>query len=270
MSQIPFFVTMPHSGEAVPESCSWLKKLPETILMCDVDRYIDVLYEPSLKTLKIESHKTDWHRYAVDLNRIPSDVDETSVIGSKNPAGSFNRGFHWVVTTQNDQLMPQPIDQKHHEELKALIYEPFHASVQSIYKKFKSQGFENVFHLDAHSMPSIGTSMHRDPGERRADIVISDSLGKSCNIKFRDLVIAAYVSAGFKVGYNWPYVGGRLTEQYGQPLQGQHTLQVELNRDLYMDEQTKKLKETHLGVQNKIAKALTYIQSELPSLMKQI
>ena len=270
MSQIPFFVTMPHSGERVPPLCDWLEQLPETVLMCDIDRYIDVLYEPALEKLKITSHKTEWHRYAVDLNRIPSDVDETSVIGSKNPPGTFNRGFHWSVTTLGDPLMPNPISLKQHEELKQMIYDPFHQAVQGIFKNFKSTGHQNIFHLDAHSMPSRGTKMHKDPGEKRADIVVSDFLGKSCNIKFRDLVIAAYAAAGFKVGYNWPYVGGRLTEQYGQPLQGQHTIQVELNRELYMNEATKKLNDSHKNVQIKIANALAYIQSELPSLMKLI
>ena len=153
-----------------------------------------------------------------------------------------------------------------HRELKELIYDPFHEKVQQIYADFKKQGHRHVFHLDAHSMPSVGTQMHRDPGEKRADVVVSDSLGKSCHPHFRDLVISAYVIAGFKVGYNWPYIGGRLTEQYGRPENGQQTIQVELNRDLYMDEKTKKLKSSHLEVQNKIAKVLSYIQSELPNI----
>ena len=91
----------------------------------------------------------------------------------------------------------------------------------------------------------MGTRMHRDPGERRADIVVSDCLGKSCDPHFRDLVIAAYTISGFKVGYNWPYMGGRVTEQYGHPSKGQHAIQVELNRALYMDEKTKKLLPSH-------------------------
>lgn len=266
MSQIPFFVTMPHSGEKVPEGCPWLKSLPEPVLMCDVDRFIDVLYAPGLEQLKIVNHKTEWHRYAVDLNRLPEDIDETSVRGSENPKGSFNRGFHWVVTTYNDTLMPEPMSLQLHNELRDLIYEPFHQAVRGIYGQFKQAGHKNIFHVDAHSMPSVGTPMHKDPGEKRAEIVISDSLGKSCDKKFRDLVIAAYVTAGFKVGYNWPYVGGRLTEQYGKPAAGQHAIQVELNRALYMDEKTKKLKDNYHDVQNKIAKALSYIQSELPHL----
>lgn len=266
MSQIPFFVTMPHSGEKVPDICTWLKDLPEPVLMCDVDRYIDLLYEGNLNSFNIPYHKTEWHRYAVDLNRIPEDVDCSSVEGSLNTAGSFNRGFHWVVTTQNDQLMKAPISFKMHEELRGMIFEPFHAKVRDIYKDFFDKGHESVFHIDAHSMPSLGTKMHRDPGEKRADIVISDSLGKSCHPKFRDLVIAAYVTAGFKVGYNWPYLGGRLTEQYGQPEAGQHVIQVEINRELYMDEVTKQILPSHQDVQKKIALALRYIHSELPNL----
>lgn len=265
MSQIPFFVTMPHSGEKIPDSCDWLKNLPEEILMCDVDRFIDVIYEPLLQEKSITYHKTDWHRYAVDLNRVPEDIDCTSVEGSLNPVGSFNRGFHWVVTTQDHQLLLAPLKREQHNELKTLIYDPFHQKVNEIYNQF----FKNndvVFHLDAHSMPSVGTKMHRDPGERRADIVISDSLGKSCDPRYRDLVIAAYVIAGFKVGYNWPYVGGRLTEQYGRPDLGQHAIQVELNRDLYMDEVSKKIKPSYIDVQKKVAKALSYIKTELPKL----
>ncbi|MFN3697785.1 MAG: N-formylglutamate amidohydrolase [Pseudobdellovibrio sp.] len=263
-----FIVTMPHSGERVPEQCSWLLGLDEKILMCDVDRFIDRIYEPALKQLKIPFHKTEWHRYAVDLNRIPSDIDCDSVQNSSNSSGQYSRGYHWVVTTQNHRLMKSPMSVHMHEELTQLIYDPFHCGVRKLYSSGFAK-FKNVYHLDAHSMPSRGTSQHRDPGELRADIVVSDSLGKSCSNEFRDLVIAAYVTAGFRVGYNWPYVGGRVTEQYGQPLQGQHAIQVELNRMLYMNEESKCILSQHTDVQIKVEKALGYIKSELPKLRRQ-
>jgi N-formylglutamate deformylase len=268
--QIPFFITMPHSGEKIPDLCRWLSHLPEEVLMCDVDRYIDILYEPAISAFNLSSEKTEWHRYVVDLNRVPSDVDCSSVENSSNPTGSFNRGFHWVVTTQNDQLLKKPLSIAEHEALTELIYTPFHMKVRSQFSSLKQRGFKNAFHLDAHSMPSLGTKMHKDPGEKRADVVISDSLGKSCDPRFRDLVIAAYVTAGFKVGYNWPYVGGRLTEQYGQPHQGQHTIQVELNRSLYMNEMTKKINPDHVEIQNKIKLALRKILTDLESLSKNL
>jgi N-formylglutamate deformylase len=258
----PLFITIPHSGEKVPESCTWLPGLPDEVLICDVDRFVDRLYEPSLDALGIPFLKTDWHRYAADLNRIPQDIDCDSVVGSANPSGSNDRGFHWVVTTHNYRLMKVPMSADAHEKLVKLIYEPFHESVRKQYEKFFSQGHKKVYHLDAHSMPSVGTKMHRDPGELRADIVVSDCKGKSCDSKFVDLVISSYVRAGFKVAYNWPYLGGRVSEQYGKPDQGQHALQVEMSRSLYMDEVSKKwLPEKAEKVQKQIATALGLIQS---------
>lgn len=267
MSQtVPFFISIPHSGEKVPTQTPWLQALPETLLMSDVDRYVDLLYQPAIEALQIPSQKTDWHRYAVDLNRIPEDIDQSSVVGALKTAGTHPDGFHWVMTKNEEVLMKSPMPMSTHQELTQLIYEPFHSGVRNHYESFKRQGFKNVFQLDVHSMPSKGTRMHRDPGEERADIVISDCLGKSCSAGFRDLVIAAYATAGFKVGYNWPYMGGRVTEQYGLPRVGQHCIQIELSRRLYMDEVTKQILPEYVQIQQKLIKAVSYVKSELHKL----
>jgi N-formylglutamate amidohydrolase len=116
-------------------------------------------------------------------------------------------------------------------------------------------------------MPSRGTAEHRDPGERRADIVVSDCSQKSSDPAFVDLVIKSYVRAGFKVGYNWPYLGGRVSEQYGKPQQGQHCVQVEMNRSLYMNEETKQyLPEAAEKVKNKLNVALDLVFAEVSKL----
>ncbi len=229
--------------------------------MSDVDRYVDRLYEGSLNDLKIPFIKTEWHRYAGDLNRIPEDIDASTVIGALQPAGKNARGFLWAITTHEVPLMKAPIPQEQHQKLVELIYKPFHSSIADLVKKAQDDSKSEIFHLDLHSMPSIGTSQHRDPGERRADIVVSDSKGLSANSDFVDLVIASYARAGFKVGYNWPYFGGRLTEQYGKPSSNHHTVQVELNRGLYMNEEDKKIKNEVLkDIQGRLRKAIEAIQ----------
>lgn len=263
MSQKPFFITIPHSGEQIPDLTPWLLNLPEATLMRDVDRYVDRLYEDSINSLALPFVKTDWHRYAVDLNRLPGDIDQTSVLGAANEKG-FERGFHWSVTTFKEKLIQQPMSFDTHAKLKKLIFDPFHKQVKDLYTDLRRQtGRQTIYHLDLHSMPSVGTSMHLDPGEQRADIVISDSHQRSCSLVFRDLVVAAYVTAGFKVGYNWPYKGGRLTEEYGQPQQGQQVLQIEMNRALYMNEETKKLNADYDMVSQNLKKALIYILENL-------
>lgn len=266
MKQIPFFITIPHSGEKVPDFCDWLQGLEEKILMCDVDRFVDRLYEPHLNKVSVPMVKTEWHRYAVDLNRLPEDVDCTSVIGNANRAGMHNRGFHWVVTTTGIPLMKAPISEQAHHQLRELIYEPFHKEVRAMFQNFHTKGFKNIYHLDAHSMPSLGTKMHRDPGEYRAEVVVSDCENTSAHPNFVDLVISAYAKAGFRVAYNWPYGGGRVTEQYGAPSKGHHSVQVELNRAMYMDEASKQwLPEKAQKCAEKVRVAVDYIREKLVS-----
>ena len=113
-------------------------------------------------------------------------------------------------------------------------------------------------------MPSLGTQLHPDPGETRAEVVVSDFHGKSSIPEFKDIVMKAYQEAGFQVAYNWPYVGGGITQMYGKPQQGHNTIQVELNRALYMNEETKKLKTDGLpGVQLKLENAINHVISGL-------
>jgi N-formylglutamate amidohydrolase len=257
-----FLVTLPHSGERIPELCTWLKQLPEQVLLRDVDRFVDKLYEPVIQKLNLLNVKTEWHRYAADLNREPSDVDQDSVEGASLPAGKMPRGFHWVITTYGEKLMPKPISQEDHKKLVNLIYTPFHQEIFSILERNR-KGKAPVWHLDLHSMPSRGTAEHRDPGDLRADIVISDFHGRSADKKFVDLVITSYVRAGFKVGYNWPYYGGKITEIYGRPDRGHHTVQVELNRGLYMDEHSKEKNENFPKVQMKLEEAINQIYKEV-------
>lgn len=246
-SQKPLLASLPHSGELIPAEAPWLEGLPERLLMFDVDRFVDVLYAPAFAALGMAHVKSDWHRYAVDLNRWTSDVDVDSVAGAEKPSGSFPRGLHWSITTKGDRLMPHPMSRSVHEAIVRLYFEPFHERVRAELERLRERGAAATFHVDLHSMPSIGTNEHRDPGERRADVVISDLDGRSCSAEFKDFVIRAYSSAGFKVACNWPYKGGRLTETYGRPERAQHAIQIELNRALYMDEETKLLRPDRLA-----------------------
>ena len=91
-----FFVTIPHSGRQIPKEAVWLKNLPPSILYCDIDAFVDELYEPALKKLKITSLAFPWHRYAVDANRKPEDICYQTVEGAKSECRKMDIiGFHW-------------------------------------------------------------------------------------------------------------------------------------------------------------------------------
>jgi N-formylglutamate deformylase len=260
-----FFVSIPHSGEKVPAEAEWLHGLPEPILMCDVDRYVDRLYQAAVQQVGCPVIMTEWHRFVVDLNRLPDDIDVDSVQGAKNPSGSFPRGLHWIRTTKAQPIMTKPMTMQKHLDFVRKYFEPFHLQVRTSYDGFRKKGYPTIYHLDAHSMPSMGTKEHKDPGQKRADIVVSDCEGKSCDTSYKDLVMESYKRAGFEVAYNWPYVGGRVTETYGKPKEGQQAIQVELNRALYMNEENKQYNVVDAAnVAKKITTALTSIVEGLP------
>lgn len=261
-------VTIPHSGERIPPEAPWLKDLPERLLMFDVDRYVDLLYRPAVERLGIGWIKTEWHRYACDLNRLSTDVDADSVIGCANSSGKFPRGLLWSMTTKGERLMAAPVSEIEFQKILKRCFFPFHESVRELAEHIRplaTRTAENpLFHLDLHSMPSFGTSEHRDPGEWRTDLVISNQDGQSASSRFFDLVCAAGAAQGFSIRQNWPYKGGRITEAYGRPSEGWQTVQVELNRKLYMNEETKRpMPGLFEETQTRVGRILEFIASHI-------
>lgn len=266
----PLLVTIPHSGEEIPAEAAWLSHLEERLLMYDVDRYVDELYAPTLNELKIAWIKTHWHRYACDLNRLASDVDVASVIGSENLRGTFPRGLHWSMTTTGEPLMPGPISIDRHNAIVAKCLTPFHEAVADVAEIVRPKNLRSraapLYHLDLHSMPSFGTREHRDPGEWRADLVISNQDGASSSKEFFEMICAVGRAQGFEVRQNWPYKGGRITEAYGRPHEGWETVQIELNRKLYMDEKSKRKNPILFhATQSRVCRMLAQIHSQIHS-----
>jgi N-formylglutamate amidohydrolase len=234
-------MTIPHSGETVPPEAAWLQEIAPDVLLTDVDRFVDRLYRPAAEDLQIPALATRIHRYVADLNRYPGDVDQDSVEQAREPSGKFPLGFHWVRTTQGAPLLRAPLTQALHQKLVEDYHDAFHGEfarrIAELHSRFGPA--QTIYHLDLHSMPSQGTAAHADAGKKRPEVVISDFNGKSASTVFKDQVIAAFRAQGFDVGYNWPYLGGRITQRYGQPDHRHETIQIELNRALYMDEKTR-------------------------------
>jgi N-formylglutamate amidohydrolase len=87
-------------------------------------------------------------------------------------------------------------------------------------------------------MPSRGRSLHVDAGVVRADIVPGTQGRTTADDRVIDLVDAHFREAGLSVRHDDPYKGGFTTQHYGRPRDRQHAIQIELNRALYVDEET--------------------------------
>ncbi|MCU0692839.1 MAG: N-formylglutamate amidohydrolase, partial [Polyangiaceae bacterium] len=95
-----------------------------------------------------------------------------------------------------------------------------------------------VIVLCAHSMPSVGRIPGRPLPVPRADVVIG-SQGRTTAAPQLLLEVARVASAfGWTTAHDDPYAGGATTIRLGQPEHGQHAIQLELARRLYLDETT--------------------------------
>ena len=122
------------------------------------------------------------------------------------------------------------------------------------------RAFGTVIVVDCHSMPSVGVS-REEP--RRPDVVIGDRYGTSCAPVLADTVEETMSRLGYSVGRNKPYAGGFITEHYGNPASGLHTVQLELNRAVYMDERRRARSERFAQVARDFA-VLAEVLAALP------
>ena len=263
----PLLVSIPHNGETIVDEVYWLKDLDEVTLMYDVDRFIDQMYQSAFSQYDIPKIVTPYHRYVVDCNRFPTDVDCDSVEGSENPSGSHPTGLHWKQTTAGHILIKKPLSRQLHESILKKYYEVFFREINSVYEKLNQKRAKNIYHLDIHSMPSRGTDAHRDPGEERADIVIGNELGKTATQEWTEQVCKAYRSQGFEVRLNYPYTGGTIVKKYGNPAEGRQALMIELNRKLYMDQESKQIVPQKAEVIKKCLNQVIFaIYNDLPDI----
>jgi N-formylglutamate amidohydrolase len=87
-------------------------------------------------------------------------------------------------------------------------------------------------------MPAVGDALSDDPGRERADFVLGDRDGTTCELALTALVEKTARGMGYSVAINDPYKGVEIVRKHGRPAENRHSLQIELKRTLYMDEET--------------------------------
>jgi N-formylglutamate amidohydrolase len=88
-------------------------------------------------------------------------------------------------------------------------------------------------------MPSVaGKVAIQAEGSVRPDFVLGDRDGTTCDPAFTAFVQATLEDMGYDARVNDPYKGVELVRAYSDPARGRHSLQIEVNRKLYMDEAT--------------------------------
>jgi N-formylglutamate amidohydrolase len=233
--ETPVIVEVPHAGLHVPPDCLASLVAPASAIARDADLYVDELYgdAPAEGATLVVSHVS---RYFLDLNRAETDVDCESVEGGPSNA-RVSRGVVWRLTSDGAPVLAKPLSRAELEARLERLYRPYHRAVRAAIDR-KRERFGYAILLAAHSMPSVGPAAHGDADGARADVVPGSRGRSSADGSIIDEVDAVARAEGWTVRHDDPYRGGFTTVHYGRPSGGQHAIQVELSRRLYMDETT--------------------------------
>jgi N-formylglutamate amidohydrolase len=199
-----------------------------------MDELIGNLSERGFPTVRV-----NFPRSYVDVNREPYELDPRMFTG-RLPSFANTRSMRVAGGLGTIPRVVGDGQEIYRERLSVddalgrieALYKPYHRALRRLINK-AHQAFGTVILVDCHSMPSVGVS--RDE-PRRPDIVIGDRYGTSCASLLPDVVEDIMSGLGYSIGRNKPYAGGFITEHYGNPASGLHTVQLELNRAIYMDE----------------------------------
>ncbi len=116
-----------------------------------------------------------------------------------------------------------------------LCYRPYRAALADALDRAHAR-FGTVVHLNAHSMKSRANAMNIDHGAARPDIVVSDRHGTTADADLTSWIADWFRAQGYATRVNTPYQGGDLVAHFGAPTSGRHSVQIEINRSLYMHE----------------------------------
>jgi N-formylglutamate deformylase len=222
-------VSVPHAGTATLDFAGPLAA--DLDVRCDADLFVDELYEGNVAGAFVRARLS---RFVCDLNRHPDDVSARAVPEHPAPRNNDGRGFLWEVTTRGTPALARPLTLAEWQARRA-AHAAYHAALAGALARARTK-FGFAILVDGHSMPSVGRQGHSDSGRARADIVPGDRSGQSCAPALSRLVGEHFEGHGLSVAFNDPYKGGFITTHHGRPAEQVHAIQIEMRRDLYMNE----------------------------------
>jgi N-formylglutamate deformylase len=238
---IPILFESPHSGTFHPidgaENISAGKIYP------GVDRYIDQLFDfaPAIGAPLVYA---EFCRCFIDTNRALSDM-RPDWFSSPWPEPLFptdksNNGLGLVwPNTNGTQFSPDDISARIDE-----YYRPYHAIIQSELLRLKNIHGQAI-HISCHSAPKSIMKPQINPRlNYTADIVISDQFGQTADAKIGKKLRKLLTAQGYNVLSNDPFQGDELIAANGAPHNHIHSIQIEINRALYMNEKTQKIEQS--------------------------
>jgi len=257
--RVPLVLDSPHSGTEYPEDFG--AAIPLDRLREAEDSFIDELYAagPSMGATLIAAR---FPRVYIDPNRSLLDIDATlleapwpgpAIPSRKTQLGV---GLIWRLLDSGEPIYSRKLSVDEVKRRIVAYHQPYQRAVKDALDHAHAH-FGAVWHLNLHSMPATSSKISEEgPGKPRADFVLGDRDGTTCAPEFTKLVADTLRAMGYDVKVNDPYKGVELVRAFSDPKANRHSLQIEVNRKLYMDERTRQKSAGYAKLQGDLERLL--------------
>jgi N-formylglutamate deformylase len=234
---VPVLFDSPHSGRTIPDDFVTAVSLAD--LRTGEDAFVDELVAGCLDH-GIGLIAAEFPRTYIDVNRAVDDIDESLLSepwhGGANPTDKSVRGMGLIrrEILSGVPIYTAPLSVAEVTARIETYYRPYHAAVKERLDTLHA-AHGAVWHVDWHSMKPVGVAMNIDAGEARPDFVVSDGDGLTAAPDLVETVAGWLRERGYSASVNAPYKGAEMIRRYGAPELGRHSIQIEINRRLYLD-----------------------------------
>lgn len=239
----PMVLDSPHSGHLFPTDFGAVAHIDA--LRDGEDCFIDTLYMPATER-GVPLLAAQFPRTYLDPNRHAADIDldllpDGAWPDEYVPSGKarIGKALIWRLVGDGEPIYDRQLSV---DEVRARVrryHAPYHKALRELIDAAHA-AFGVSVHLNCHSMPAVSGAIGvAGPGVTHADIVLGDRDGTTCEPALTEFVRDSLSARGYEVKINDPYKGVELVRAYSSPAQGRHSLQIEVNKRLYMDEATR-------------------------------
>ncbi|MEM6811501.1 MAG: N-formylglutamate amidohydrolase [Pseudomonadota bacterium] len=245
---LPLIFDSPHSGIMKP--ADFHHACPDSDIMRTADMHVDELFKdvPNYGAAFLQA---EFPRAYIDLNRKIDDIDPETYIGewpvgkegyeTPNPTERSYAGIGLIrrLIRPGTALYKAPLKVSDIHHRIQNYYKPYHQVLEGFISDAHYH-FGQVWHINCHSMPSssVAPASDRSNPQKQVDFVLGDRNGTTCPPDMTRMIKQFFDSIGYNIAINDPYKGVELVERYSEPAKGMYSLQIEINKALYMDEET--------------------------------
>ncbi|HXT79371.1 MAG TPA: N-formylglutamate amidohydrolase [Acetobacteraceae bacterium] len=235
----PVIFASPHSGRCYSADFLASARLDPLSLRRSEDSFVDELFAAAPE-FGAPLLAANFPRAFCDANREPWELDPAmfvdplpSWVNTTSPRVGAGLGTIARVVASGEAIYRMKLPFAEAERRIQTLWQPFHETLHALIGGTTAL-FGFCLLIDCHSMPAHGQPLRN--GARAADFVLGDAHGSACSPRITRFVERALADLGYVVRRNDPYAGGFITRHYGRPRERVHALQLEVARDLYMDE----------------------------------